>query len=194
MKKNNRPRGLNSWGFDSRVKFNRPKKQCAQETKDKVVDSGKLVKSKSDTFIELNVKNSDKKVKINVTPLMEDKHLSDVVYNANTSMLVFTIVDSTGKSEIKEIDTTKFNKNVLSVGKGLVMSKTGVISVGESLINEINKNKSDIDVIDKKIGIFDNLSTTERTNIVSAINEVASSTSIDVKPATNEEVNQIIII
>lgn len=189
IKKSSRPRSLNSWGFDDRVKFNNPKKR---QGKDKVVDSGKLVKSNSNTFIELNVKNSDKKVKINVTSLTEDKHLVNVTYNAKTSMLVFTMVDSKGNVETKEIDTTKFNKNVLSVGKGLVMSKTGVISVGESLINKINKNESDIALIDKKIGVLDNLSTTEKANIVSAINEVASSTSVDVTPATNDEVNKII--
>lgn len=150
------------------------------------------MKSKSDTFIELNVKNSDKKVKINVTSLTEDKHLGNVTYNAKTSMLVFTMVDSKGNVKTKEIDTTKFNKNLLSVGKGLVMSKTGVISVGESLINKINKNESDIALIDKKIGVLDNLNTTEKANIVSAINEVASSTSVDVTPATNDEVNKII--
>lgn len=173
IKKCSRPRGLNSWGFDDRVRFNNPKKR---QGKDKVVDSGKIVKSNSDTFIELNVKNSDKKVKINVTPLTEDKHLANVTYNDNTSMLVFTMVDGNGKTEIKEIDTTKFNKNMLSVGEGLVMSKTGVISVGEPLINKINKNESDIALVDEKIGVLDNLSTTEKTNIVSAINEVASST------------------
>lgn len=189
IKKCSRPRGLNSWGFDSRVKFNNPKKR---QSKDKVVDGGKVVKSKSDTFIELNVKNSDKKVKINVTPLTKDKHLANVVYNANTSMLAFTMVDSEGKAEIKEIDTTKFNKNILSVGKGLVMSETGVISIGESLINKINKNESDIALVDKKIGVLGNLSTTEKTNIVSAINELASSTSVDATPATNDEVNEII--
>lgn len=188
IKKSSRPRGLNSWGFDDRVRFNNPKKQ----TKDKVVDGGELIKSNSDTFIELNVKNSDKKVKINVTSLTEDKHLVNVTYNAKTSMLVFTMVDSKGNVKTKEIDTTKFNKNLLSVGKGLVMSKTGVISVGESLINKINKNESDIALIDEKIGVLDNLSTTEKANIVSAINEVASSTSVDVTPATNDEVNKII--
>lgn len=189
MKKGSRPRGLNSWDFDSRVRFNNPEKR---QTKDKVVDGGKVVKSNSDTFIELNVKNSDKKVKINVTPLTADRHLAGVTYDANTSMLVFTMVDSKGNVETKGIDTAKFNKNVLSVGKGLVMSESGVVSVSESLINKINKNESGIASVDKKIGILDNLSTAEKTNLVSAINEIASSTSVDVVPATNEEVNNLI--
>lgn len=82
MKKNIKLRGFNSWGFDSRVKFSSQKQQNPQ-IKDKVVDSGKVVKTDSDTFIELNVKNSDEKVKIDVTQLAADKASADITPATN---------------------------------------------------------------------------------------------------------------